>query len=173
MTCEYHLKTDYETSKLCDGRTKTVCSQSSQMVSKEVCVYGYSQNIVVAHLQLAEITFEKRTKKFGVSRCKKAILAEGYKQKHIETCEEEEVETSYRLPSIVGPLDDFLELNLAEPEVRCQLYKYDIPEVTCQVRGLTLPPPPHLLPHSLYAGRDEEPLLRPGQDRAGHHQAVR
>ena len=132
---ESDLIIDIELSKLCYDydRTKTVCSQSSQIVSQEVCVYGYSQNIVVAHLQLAEITFEKRTKKFAVSHCKKAILTEGYHQKDIETCEEEEVEIPYRLPSIVGPLDDFLELNLAEPEVRCQLYKYDIPEVTCQV----------------------------------------
>ena len=132
---------------------------------EEVCV-AVSRHMPKLQLDYVVIV----AKKFGVSHCKKAILAEGYQQKDIETCEEEEVETSYRLPSIVGPLDDFLELNLAEPEVRCQLYKYDIPEVTCQVRGLTLP---HLLPHSLYAGRDEEPLLRPGQDRAGHHQAVR
>ena len=104
-------------------RTRTVCSQSSQIVSKEVCVYGYSQNIVVAHVQLAEITFEKQIKKFSVSKCKKAVLKEGYKQKDIEACEEEYVEIPYRLPSIVDNLDDFYELNLPEPELKCQLYK--------------------------------------------------
>merc|ERR1711981_356308 len=116
----------------CYDVTKTVCSQSSQIVSKEVCVYGYSQNTVVAHLQLAEITFEKRMKKFAVSQCKPVIVKEGYQEKNIEACEEEYVEIPYRLPSIVGTLDDFLELNLPEPEVKCQLYKYDIPEVMCQ-----------------------------------------
>ena len=122
-------------------RTKTVCSQSSQIVSQEVCVYGYSQNTVVAHVQLAEITFEKRLKKFAVSQCKPAIVKEGYQEKDIEACEEEYVEIPYRLPSIVGTLDDFLELNLPEPEVKCQLYKYDIPEVTCQViHRRSLPP---------------------------------
>ena len=107
-------------------------------MSKEVCVYGYSQNTVVAHLQLAEITFEKRLKKFSVSHCKQAIVKEGYQQKDIEACEEEYVEIPYRLPSIVGTLDDFMELNLPEPEVKCQLYKYDIPEVMCQVRQFPL-----------------------------------
>ena len=95
-------------------------------------MYGYSQNIVVAHLQLAEITFEKRLKKFAVSKCKKAIVKEGYQEKDIEACEEEYVEIPYRLPSIVGTFDDFLELNLPEPEVKCQLYKYNIPEVMCE-----------------------------------------
>ena len=145
-----------------------MCSQSSQIVSQEVCVYGYSQNTVVAHVQLAEITFEKRLKKFAVSQCKPAIVKEGYQEKDIEACEEEYVEIPYRLPSIVGTLDDFLELNLPEPEVKCQLYKYDIPEVTCQVRHR------RSLPSLTVrcAGRHEEPLLRPGQDRAGHHQSV-
>ena len=75
-------------------------------------MYGYSQNIVVAHVQLAEINFERKIKKFSVSHCKKAILKDGYKHKDIEACEEEYVEIPYRLPSIVDNLDDFYELNL-------------------------------------------------------------
>ena len=121
MMCEYCQL--WRSSNLFSLRTRTVCSQSSQIVSKEVCVYGYSQNIVVAHVQLAEITFEKQIKKFSVSKCKKAVLKEGYKQKDIEACEEEYVEIPYRLPSIVDNLDDFYELNLPEPELKCQLYK--------------------------------------------------
>ena len=108
-----------------------MCSQSSQIVSKEVCVYGYSQNIVVAHVQLAEINFERRIKKFSVSNCKPAIVKDGYKEKDIEACKEEYAEISYRLPSIVDNLDDFYELNLPEPELKCQLYKYEVPEVMC------------------------------------------
>ena len=104
-----------------------MCSQSSQIVSKEVCVYGYSQNIVVAHVQLAEINFERRIKKFSVSNCKPAIVKDGYKEKDIEACKEEYAEISYRLPSIVDNLDDFYELNLPEPEFKCQLYKVTFP----------------------------------------------
>ena len=133
MMCKY-LQVSRRRSKLSSLRTKTVCSPSSQIVSKEVCVYGYSQNIVVAPVQLAEITFEKRIKKFSVSQCKKAVLKEGYKQKDIEACEEEYVEIPYRLPSIVDNLDDFYELNLPEPELKCQLYKVTSPfSFSCKV----------------------------------------
>ena len=105
-------------------RSKTVCSESSQIVSNEVCIYGYTQNVVVAPIQLAEITFEKRLKPFSVSKCSKTTVKDGYKDKEVEECVHETVETSYRLPSIVDNLDDFFELNIPEPEMKCQLYRF-------------------------------------------------
>ena len=78
---------------------------------------------MVAPVQSAEITFEKKYKHFSVSKCKKSIVKDGYKDKEVEECVQEDLEIPYRLPSIVDNLDDFLELNLPEPEMKCQLYK--------------------------------------------------
>ena len=92
-------------------------------MSKEVCIYGYSQNVVVAPIQLAEINFERKIKTFSVSKCKKTVVKDGYKEKEVEECVQEQVDIPYRLPSIVDNLDDFFELNIPEPEMKCQLYK--------------------------------------------------
>ena len=97
-------------------------------------MYGYSQNIVVAHVQLAEINFERKIKKFSVSHCKKAILKDGYNQKDIEACEEEYVEIPYRLPSIVDNLDDFYELNLPG-EIFDKMILQDLNRTICQSRS--------------------------------------
>ena len=97
-------------------------------------MYGYSQNIVVAHVQLAEINFERKIKKFSVSHCKKAILKDGYNQKDIEACEEEYVEIPYRLPSIVDNLDDFYELNLPG-EIFDRMIFQDLNKTICQSRS--------------------------------------
>ena len=104
-------------------RSKTVCTESSQIVSKEVCIHGYTQNVVVAPVQKAEITFERRVKPFTVTRCSRGLVTEDYKEKEVEECVAETVELPYRLPSIVDNLDDFLELNIPEPEMKCQLYR--------------------------------------------------
>ena len=93
-------------------------------MSTEVCVYGYSQNIVIAPVQLAEVTFERKNKPFKVTKCKKTIVKDGYKEKEVEECVQEVQEIPYRLPSIVDNLEDFMELNIPEPEMRCQLYRY-------------------------------------------------
>ena len=92
-------------------------------MSKEVCIYGYTQNVVVAPVQTAEITFERKFKPFSVSKCSKTVIKDGYKDKKVEECVQEVKEIPYRLPSIVDNLDDFLELNIPEPEAQCQLYR--------------------------------------------------
>ena len=104
-------------------RSKTVCTESSQIVSKEVCIYGYTQNVVVAPVQSAEITFERKFKPFSVRKCIKNIVKDGYEDKEVKECTQEVKEIPYRLPSIVDNLDDFLELNIPEPEMKCQLYR--------------------------------------------------
>ena len=100
-----------------------MCDESSQIVSTEVCVYGYSQNIVIAPIQTAELTFQRKIKPFKVTKCKKNIVKDGYKEKEVEECVQEVLEIPYRLPSIVDNLEDFFELNLPEPEMKCQLYR--------------------------------------------------
>jgi len=117
----------------CFDVTKTICEESSQIVSKEVCVYSYNQKTVVAPAQMTEVTFERREEKFEVTKCvKEKLKSAGYKEKILEVCKQDYVEAPYRLPAIIDNVDDFLELNIPEPDMRCQVYRYDIPEVSCQ-----------------------------------------
>ena len=79
--------------------------------------------MVVAPVQSAEITFERKFKSLSVSRCSKTVIKDGYKDKEMDECVQVVKEIPYRLPSIVDNLDDFLELNIPEPEAQCQLYR--------------------------------------------------
>jgi len=117
----------------CYDVTKTICEESSQIVSKEVCVYSYKQKTVVAPAQMTQVMFERRQEKLEVTRCEKGkSIGTGYKEKEVEVCKQAYEEFTYRLPAIIDNVDDFLDLNIPEPALSCQVYKYDIPEVTCQ-----------------------------------------
>ena len=64
----------------------------------------------------------QKTKKYNTS-LGVATPKDGYEDKEVKECTQEVKEIPYRLPSIVDNLDDFLELNIPEPEMKCQLYR--------------------------------------------------
>jgi len=111
----------------CFDVTKTVCEESSVVVSKEVCVYDYQQKTIVAPAQLTEVTFERKYEKMGVSVCSPGS---GYNKK--EQCILKYEEAAFRVPSIAEYVDDFVELNIPEPQKSCRVFKYEIPEITCR-----------------------------------------
>ena len=88
---------------------------------------------MVAPAQMTEITWEKREEKLAVSRCKKEIIKEGYKEKVVEVCKQEYVEATFTLPSVAENINEFIEMSIPEPDESCQTYRYEIPEVTCKV----------------------------------------
>merc|ERR1712025_353449 len=111
--------------KHCFEVTKTVCEESSAVVSKEVCIYDYQQRSVVAPAQMTEVTFERRHEKFGVTHCTPGV---SYKEDCIQNYED----VPYKIPSVADYIDDFIELNIPEPRKTCRIFKYEIPEVTCK-----------------------------------------
>jgi len=116
----------------CFDVTKTICEESSQIVSKEVCVYSYRQKAVVAPTQMTEVTFERKVEKLAVTKCKKEKVKVGYKEKLVEVCKEEHVEAPFTLPSVAENINEFIELSIPEPAENCQTYRYEIPEVNCR-----------------------------------------
>jgi len=116
----------------CYDVTKTICQESSQIVSKEVCVYSYNQKTVVAPAQMTEVTFQRRQEKLAVTKCTKEKIQEGYKEKVVEVCKQDYVEAPYTLPSVAANINEFIEMSIPEPEKNCQTFRYEIPEVTCK-----------------------------------------
>merc|ERR1711892_1250244 len=88
----------------CFDVTKTICEESSQIVSKEVCVYSYKQKTVVAPAQ----------------------------EKEVEVCKQDYVEAPYTLPSVADNINEFIEMSIPEPDENCQTYRYEITEVNCK-----------------------------------------
>merc|ERR1712106_822102 len=116
----------------CYDVTKTICEESSQIVSKEVCFYSYKQKTVVAPAQMTQVMFERRQEKLEVTRCEKEIVKDGYKEKEVEVCKQDYVETPYTLPSVADNINEFIEMSIPEPDENCQTYRYEIPEVNCK-----------------------------------------
>ena len=131
-------------------RTRTVCEGSSQIVSKEVCVYPYHQKTVrllfsllilfnislikvTAVAQTTEIGFKNHVKRMEVSRCHSYIEKGKDGEKEVEKCTSEYVEREYKIPTVQEGFEDFIELNVPQPQRDCRVIKIDIPEVNCRV----------------------------------------
>merc|ERR1719369_2553488 len=73
---------------------------------------------------MTEVTFERKIEKLGVTRCSKERVKEG--------CKEEYVEAPYTLPTLAENINEFLDMNIPEPEKACHTFRYEIPEITCK-----------------------------------------
>ena len=103
---------------VCLDISRTVCNESSAVLSREVCTYSYQQQEVLAPAQSVELTFQPRVEKIGVTRCHVVTEKHGYKQVDVEKCVMEYIDSPYILPDLAINVDDFLQLQLPEPEKR-------------------------------------------------------
>lgn len=110
---------------------RTVCNESSAVLSREVCMYEYQQTDVLAPAQTVDLTFQPRVEKIGVTRCHVETEKHGYKQVEVEKCVLEYIDAAYILPEMAINVDEFMKLQLPEPEKRCTVFQYELPEVVC------------------------------------------
>jgi len=110
---------------------RTVCNESSAVLSREVCTYEYQQTDVLAPAQTVDLTYQPRVEKLGVTRCHVEKEKHGYKQVEVEKCILEYVDAPYILPEMAINVDEFMKLQLPEPEKRCTVFQYELPEVVC------------------------------------------
>merc|ERR1712226_1544320 len=89
------------------------------------------QTDVLAPAQTVDLTYRPRVEKLGVTRCHVAKEKHGYKQVEVEKCVMEYIDTPYILPDLAINVDDFMTLQLPEPEKRCSVYEYSVPDVVC------------------------------------------
>merc|ERR1712025_798423 len=114
-----------KTEKHCFKIMKAVCEEKSKKTSREVCVYNYEQKTIVAPAQLTEVTFERRHESLGVTHCSPSYH-------YRDECSTVYKEVPYRVPTITEYVDDFIELSVPEPKKMCQVFEFEIPEVSCK-----------------------------------------
>ena len=120
-----------EEEAVCLDVSRAICNETSAVLSREVCTYEYNQADVLAPVQSAELTFRPRVEKLGVTRCHVVPEKHGYRTIEVEKCVMEFIDAPYILPDIAIKVDDFLQLQLPEPEKRCSVFNYELPEVLC------------------------------------------
>lgn len=100
----------------CLDVSRAICNETSAVLSREVCTYAYLQADVLAPVQSAELTFQPRVEKLGVTRCHVVPEKHGYRQVEVEKCVMEFIDSPYILPDLAINVDDFLQLQLPEPD---------------------------------------------------------
>ena len=84
---------------------------------------------------MAQIGFESQIKRMQISRCHTYMEKGKEGLKEVEKCVQEFVEKEYKIPTVQGGNEDFIELNIPQPQRDCRVFKIDIPEVICRVRS--------------------------------------
>jgi len=125
---EFHSQ-ELKMAKHCFEVTKTICEESSEITTREVCVYPYRQNTEIAVAEVAKIAFEANFKKMKITKCPRYKTKDGTEE---GKCVEDFVTKEYRIPTIDEYVEDIIELNVPEPISDCRSFKLNIPETICR-----------------------------------------
>jgi len=109
--------------------TRTVCTESINVIPQEVCVYKYNQKTEDTTAKTVEVTFEKVTDVQMVTVCQPG--PHGYGGYGHNYCQEVAQETAYNVP-VVTPVDIPVTVAYPEPEKVCVDKPISLPVVSCE-----------------------------------------
>jgi len=107
--------------------TRTVCTESIDVIPQEVCTYSYDQKTEDTTAKTVEVTFEKQTDVQMVTVCQPGHGYGGYGHNY---CKEVAQETAYNVP-VVTPVDVPVTVAYPEPKKTCVDKPINLPVVTC------------------------------------------
>ena len=111
----------------CYTVTRTVCTESIEVVPQEVCTYSYDQTTEDTTAKTVEVTFEKITDVQMVTVCQPGHGYGGYGHNY---CKEVAQETAYNAP-VVTPVDVPVTVAYPAPVKTCVDKPINLPVVTC------------------------------------------
>ena len=122
--------------------TRTVCTESIEVIPQEVCSYSYEQVTEPTTAKTVEVTFEKKTDVQMVTVCQPGHHGHGYGGYGHNYCKEVAQETAYNVP-VVTPIDVPVTVAYPKPVKTCVDKPIDLPVVTCadisEERTITVP----------------------------------
>merc|ERR1712001_279299 len=113
--------------------TRTVCTESIDVVPQEVCTYSYEQVTEDTTAKTVEVTFEKQEKVQMVTVCQpghQGYGGYGHSYGH-NYCKEVAQTTAYNVP-VVTPVDVPVEVAYPEAIKTCVDKPISLPRVTCE-----------------------------------------
>merc|ERR1711890_157012 len=124
----------------CYPVTRTVCSESVEVIDNEICVYSYSQKVVPTTAKTVTVPFARECNTQMVTVCQ-PTPGYGYHQYGHNYCKEVAQETCYNVPVVT---EDIQDVEVAVPEVMddIELEEKCITQLAapaCQTVELTLP----------------------------------
>jgi hypothetical protein len=109
--------------------TRTVCTETIQVIPQEVCVYKYQQKSEDTTAKTAEVTYKKVTDVQMITVCQPG--PHGYGGYGHNYCKEVAQETAYNVP-VVTPVDVPVTVKYPEPQRVCVEKPINLPVVGCE-----------------------------------------
>jgi hypothetical protein len=114
----------------CYDVTRTVCSESIEVVENEICVYHYEQKSEETTAQTVEVTFERICDTQMVTVCQ-PTPGYGYHSYGHNYCKEVAQETCYNSP-VVTPTNPPVTVAYPEPIKTCVDKPISLPRISCE-----------------------------------------
>ena len=114
----------------CYPVTRTVCSESVEVIPNEICVYSYQQKVVDTTAKTVEVPYEKQCDTQMVTVCQRTP-GYGYHSYGHNYCKEVAQETCYNVP-IVTPVEPAVMVAFPEPIKSCVDKPIDLIRISCE-----------------------------------------
>ena len=114
----------------CYPVTRTVCSESVEVIDNEICVYSYSQKVVATTAKTVTVPFARECNTQMVTVCQ-PTPGYGYHQYGHNYCKEVAQETCYNVPVVTEDIQD-VEVAFPEPIEECVQKPIDLIRISCE-----------------------------------------
>eukprot|EP00091_Calanus_sinicus_P006130 TRINITY_DN16744_c0_g1_i1.p1 TRINITY_DN16744_c0_g1~~TRINITY_DN16744_c0_g1_i1.p1 ORF type:complete len:349 (-),score=122.47 TRINITY_DN16744_c0_g1_i1:96-1142(-) len=114
----------------CMNIMRTVCSETTEEIENEVCVYTYQNKSEDTMATNYKVTFQKECKTQRVSVCQPSA-GFGYERYGQQYCKEVEQETCYNIPMVM-PMQETVTVTYPEPVMECMQKPITIPRISCE-----------------------------------------
>merc|ERR1712215_483006 len=114
----------------CYTVTRTVCTESTEVIDNEICVYSYQPKTEATTAKTVEVTFEKQCDTQMVTVCQ-PTPGYGYHAYGHNYCKEVAQETCYNVP-VVTPVEPAVEVSYPEPIKSCVQKPIDLIRISCE-----------------------------------------
>merc|ERR1712133_339667 len=114
----------------CYPVTRTVCSESVDVIDNEICVYSYSQKTEATTAKTVTVPYEKECDTQMVTVCQ-PTPGYGYHSYGHNYCKEVAQETCYNTP-VVTPVEPAVTVAYPEPIKTCVNKPIDLPVISCE-----------------------------------------
>merc|ERR1711899_677858 len=114
----------------CYPVTRTVCSESVEVIDNEICVYSYSQKVVATTAKTVTVPFKRECNTQMVTVCQ-PTPGYGYHQYGHNYCKEVAQETCYNVPVVTEDIQD-VEVAFPEPIEECVQKPIDLIRISCE-----------------------------------------
>merc|ERR1712025_632931 len=114
----------------CYPVTRTVCSESVEVIPNEICVYSYNQRVVDTTAKTVEVPFKKECDTQMVTVCQ-PTPGYGYHSYGHNYCKEVAQETCYNVP-VVTVVEPAVQVAYPEPQKSCVNKPIDLIRISCE-----------------------------------------